>query len=92
MCPCVLGGFDLKAKPFQPLLFVHEIPETDLECDVVDGGSYCVCSAITGTLGAIKQGEKLSMPAVAVCNLEERAVGDSDHERQADDLLVETSA
>ncbi len=59
-----------------------------LECDVVDGGSCSVRPSITGTIGAVEQGEHLSVTTVAIRNLEECGVRKSGHKRQTDDLPV----
>jgi hypothetical protein len=63
--------------------------ERYLECDMVNCGGRGVRPTITGALGAVEQGEHLSVTAVAIRNLEKRAVWNSGHQRQADDLLVE---
>ena len=54
--------------------FACKISETYLKCNVVDGGSCRVRPAIAGTLGAVEQGDHLGVAAVAVRNLEKRAV------------------
>ncbi len=64
MHPCVLSSFDLEPQPLQPVQFVCEIAKRNLECYVVNRGGSCVCCSIAGTLGAVEQGEPLSLTAV----------------------------
>ena len=60
----------------------------DLERDLVNGGRSSVRRSKTGALGAVEQGERLSVTSVAVRNLEECGVRKSSHKGQTDDLLV----
>ena len=55
---------------------------------MVDGGRCSIRPSITRTLGAVEQGEHLSVTTVAIRNLEECGVRKSGHKRQTDDLLV----
>ncbi len=90
MYPCVLGGLDLKSQRLQSLLFGCEISERYLECNVVNRGGGRVCPPIIGALSAVEQGEYLRVAVVAIRNLEERAVRNSGHQRQADDFLIDS--
>jgi hypothetical protein len=83
MHPCVLSGFDLESQTLQPLQFVCEISKGYLERDVVNGGSSSVRPSKTGALGAVEQGEYLSVTSVAVRNLEECGVRKSGHKMQS---------
>ena len=71
--PCMFGGFDFESQPLKSLQFVCKIGESYRECNVVNCGGRCVGPTIAGVLGAVEQGEHLSVSPVAVRNLKKRA-------------------